>query len=177
MEDLRPQLLEGKGVDLNSESEEPIPKDGRDEAKTEPARKRARLDGDKLASATTISINGLVVEMQGVRARMSKKESHDEKTDQAIVDATSVLSKLVDSVNRLRSSIEDSSKEEKRSEGRSEKKTKSGRIGDGKQRGKTGRTCGGSWHWQRDGKRIDVMRSSNRRRQKGTKKTLHQYQH
>ena len=121
VEDLRPQLLEG--IDLNSESEEPIPKDGRDETKDEPARKRARI-GDEIANATTIAINGLVVEMQGVRARMSRKESSDEKTEKAIVDATSVLSKLVDSVNRLRSSIEDSSKEEKRREERRQDREK-----------------------------------------------------
>ena len=56
---------------------------------------------------------------------MSKKESNDEKMEKAIVDATSVLSKLVDSVNRLRSSIEDSSKKEKwREERRQEREKK-----------------------------------------------------
>ena len=54
--------------------------------------------------------------MQEAKARTIRKESNDEKIEKALVDATCVLSKLVDSVNKLRRSIEDSSKEEMKRE-------------------------------------------------------------
>ena len=63
---------------------------------------------------TTVAINGLVQEMQGVKARMTRKESNVEKIKKALAVATCVLSKLVDPVNKLRSSIEKSSKEERK---------------------------------------------------------------
>ena len=65
---------------------------------------------------TTVAINGLVQEMREVKARMAQKESNDKNIEKAIVYSTYVLSKLVDSVNKLRSSIEESSKEERKRE-------------------------------------------------------------
>ena len=42
---------------------------------------------------TTVVINGLVQEMQGVEARMAEKEPNDKKIKKAIIYSTCVLSK------------------------------------------------------------------------------------
>ena len=97
IEDLRPQLFEGES-DVQSEPEEPVPsavkskasaepavpRALRDKHSSEPAAKRARFDSEEVARVTTAAINGLVQEMQGVKARMTRKESNDEKIEKSL---------------------------------------------------------------------------------------------
>ena len=110
VENLRPKLLEGE-YDLQSE---PVPSALKSKHSFEPAAKRVRVDGEEIARVTTVAINGLDQEMQGVKARMAEKESNNKKIEKAIIDSTCVLCKLVDYINKLRSSIEESSKREDR---------------------------------------------------------------
>ena len=66
---------------------------------------RVRVDGEEIARMNTVAKNGLVQEMQGIKARMAEKEPNDKKLEKAIIDSTCKLSKLVDYINKLRSNI------------------------------------------------------------------------